>query len=93
MTPQLYINYKLKSVDHLPWRTLIYRFLNTIIDDLFAFLVTMPWLKRLACFRDGKQFINNYRLNLLNIHISKTNLQDGLFKNTAPRQPKHVDER
>jgi len=27
MTPQLYINYKLKSVDHLPWRTLIYRFI------------------------------------------------------------------
>lgn len=25
MTPQLYINYKLKSVDHLPWRALIYR--------------------------------------------------------------------
>lgn len=27
MTPQLYINYKLKSVDHLPWKTLIYRFI------------------------------------------------------------------
>jgi len=25
MTPQLYINYKLKSVEHLPWRTLIYK--------------------------------------------------------------------
>ena len=53
MTPQLYINYKLKSVEHLPWRTLIYKFLNTIIDDLFAFVITMPWMKRLSCFRDG----------------------------------------
>lgn len=26
MTPQLYINYKLKSVEHLPWRTMIYNF-------------------------------------------------------------------
>ena len=56
MTPQLYINYKLKSVAHLPWRMMIYKFLNTIIDDLFAFIITMPWLKRLSCFRDG--FLN-----------------------------------
>ena len=53
MTPQLYINYKLKSVEHLPWRTMIYKFLNTIVDDLFAFVISMPWLKRLSCFRDG----------------------------------------
>ena len=57
MTPQLYINYKLKSVEHLPWRTMIYKFLNTIIDDLFAFVITMPWLKRLSCFRDGNIFL------------------------------------
>lgn len=56
MTPQLYINYKLKSVAHLPWRMLIYRFLTTIIDDMFAFLVTMPWLRRLSCFRDGNGY-------------------------------------
>ena len=42
MTPQLYINYKLKSVAHLPWRQMTYKFLNTIIDDLFAFVIKMP---------------------------------------------------
>lgn len=26
MTPQLFINYKLKSVEYLPWKALIYRF-------------------------------------------------------------------
>ncbi|EGR29863.1 hypothetical protein IMG5_147060 [Ichthyophthirius multifiliis] len=57
MTPQLYINYKLKSVEHLPWRTMIYKFLNTIVDDLFAFVITMPLLKRLSCFRDDVIFI------------------------------------
>lgn len=31
--PQLYINYKLKSVSHLPWRTMVYKALNTFIDD------------------------------------------------------------
>jgi len=31
MTPQLFINYKLKSVAHLPWKTFVYKFLNTIV--------------------------------------------------------------
>jgi hypothetical protein len=53
MLPQLFINYRLKSVAHLSWRAMIYRSLNTFIDDLFAFLVPMPLLHRLACFRDG----------------------------------------
>lgn len=54
MTPQLYINYKLKSVDHLPWKTLIYRFISTIIDDIFVFMIDLPWLQRMFSFRDGK---------------------------------------
>ena len=41
MTPQLFLNYKLKSVAHLPWRVLCYRFINTFIDDLFAFIIRM----------------------------------------------------
>jgi len=52
MCPQLYLNYKLKSVAHLPWRMLTYKALNTFIDDLFSFLITMPTLHRLSCFRD-----------------------------------------
>lgn len=36
---------------------MIYKFLNTIIDDLFAFIITMPWLKRLSCFRDDIIFL------------------------------------
>jgi len=42
MTPQLFINYKLKSVAHLPWRMLTYKALNTFIDDMFAFIIKMP---------------------------------------------------
>ncbi|KAL5267468.1 hypothetical protein ACHWQZ_G004485 [Mnemiopsis leidyi] len=52
MTPQLFINYKMKSVAHLPWRMLTYKALNTFIDDLFAFVIKMPTLYRLGCFRD-----------------------------------------
>jgi hypothetical protein len=31
-----------------------YKFLNTIIDDPFAFVVKMPPLHRLSVFRDGE---------------------------------------
>jgi len=56
MTPQLFINYKMKSVAHLPWRTLVYKALNTFIDDLFAFIIRMPTMHRVACFRDDIVF-------------------------------------
>lgn len=35
MTPQLYINYKLKSVAHMPWKTFMYKALNTFIGIVF----------------------------------------------------------
>ncbi|KAL6786103.1 hypothetical protein ACKKBG_A01415 [Auxenochlorella protothecoides x Auxenochlorella symbiontica] len=57
MCPQLYLNYKLKSVAHLPWRQMSYKFLNTIIDDLFAFVIKMPLLHRLSVFRDDVVFL------------------------------------
>ena len=57
MSQQLYLNYKLKSVAHLPWRQMSYKFLNTIIDDLFAFVIKMPTLHRLSVFRDDLVFL------------------------------------
>ena len=56
MTPQLFMNYKLKSVAHLPWKFMIYRALNTFIDDLFAFIIRMPTMHRVSCFRDDVVF-------------------------------------
>ncbi|ORX88419.1 cleft lip and palate transmembrane 1 [Basidiobolus meristosporus CBS 931.73] len=56
MTPQLFINYKLKSVAHMPWKAFMYKALNTFIDDLFAFVIKMPTLHRLACLRDDVIF-------------------------------------
>ncbi|KAF7545007.1 hypothetical protein G7Z17_g9509 [Cylindrodendrum hubeiense] len=52
MIPSLYINYRLKSVAHMPARAMMYKFLNTFIDDLFAFTIKMPFLHRLSTFRD-----------------------------------------
>lgn len=56
MTPQLYINYKLKSVEHLPWRALTYKAMNTFVDDVAALLIDMPMMHRLSCFRDDVIF-------------------------------------
>jgi len=57
MLPQLFVNYKLKSVAHLPWRALMYKAFNTFIDDIFAFIITMPTAHRVACFRDDLVFL------------------------------------
>lgn len=56
MVPSLYINYRLKSVAHMPARAMMYKFLNTFIDDLFAFTIKMPLLHRLATLRDDVIF-------------------------------------
>lgn len=40
----------------MPGRALMYKFLNTFIDDLFAFTVKMPWLYRLGTLRDDVIF-------------------------------------
>jgi len=56
MTPQLFINYKLKSTAHMPWKTFMYKALNTFVDDLFAFIIKMPTMHRLSCLRDDLVF-------------------------------------
>ncbi|EJT97514.1 cleft lip and palate transmembrane 1 [Dacryopinax primogenitus] len=57
LIPQLIINYKLKSVAHMPMKAMIYKTLGTVVDDFFAFCIKMPWLHRLACFRDDVVFL------------------------------------
>ena len=57
MTPQIYINYKMKSVEHMPIKALAYKFLNTIIDDIFAFALDTPTLHRISVFKDDIIFV------------------------------------
>eukprot|EP00929_Paragymnodinium_shiwhaense_P089274 TRINITY_DN49447_c0_g1_i1.p1 TRINITY_DN49447_c0_g1~~TRINITY_DN49447_c0_g1_i1.p1 ORF type:complete len:763 (+),score=145.37 TRINITY_DN49447_c0_g1_i1:113-2401(+) len=46
MMPQIFVNYKLKSVAHMPWRVLIYKFFNTFIDDVFAFFIMSDYMTK-----------------------------------------------
>jgi len=57
MTPQLYINYRLRSVAALNWPALMYRTIGTFIDDLFAFVIRAPAMHRLSVFRDDAIFV------------------------------------
>jgi hypothetical protein len=41
----------------MPGKALFYKFLNTIIDDLFSFIITMPTMHRISCFRDDVIFL------------------------------------
>merc|ERR1719229_2080406 len=74
MTPQLFINYKLKSVAHLPWRMMTYKALNTFIDDIFAFVIKMPTMYRIGCFRDDIVFfIFLYQRYIYRVDHSRVN--------------------
>lgn len=55
--PQLYVNYKLKSVAAMNWKSMSYKFLGTIVDDLAVFLIKSPTLHKIAVFRDDVVFV------------------------------------
>merc|ERR1712241_439586 len=78
MTPQVFINYKHKSVAFLPWRRFVYRAISTFIDDLFAMIIRMPTMHRLSCFRDDIVFIIYlYQRWLYPVDKSRTFDEDG----------------
>uniref|UniRef100_A0A3Q3WVD0 CLPTM1 regulator of GABA type A receptor forward trafficking n=1 Tax=Mola mola TaxID=94237 RepID=A0A3Q3WVD0_MOLML len=89
MTPQLFINYKMKSVAHLPWRMLTYKALNTFIDDLFAFVIKMPMMYRIGCLRDDVVFFIYlyqrwiYRVDPNRVNEFGTSGVDPIQNNTA----------
>ncbi|XP_047126196.1 lipid scramblase CLPTM1L [Hydra vulgaris] len=86
MLPQLFLNYKLKSVAHLPWRAFMYKAFNTFIDDIFAFIIVMPTAHRLACFRDDAVFlVYLYQKWLYPVDKSRTNEFGMVFDDSAKK--------
>ena len=57
LCPQLYINYRLKSVAHMPVKVFMYKLFNTFVDDVFAFLIEMPLKHKLMTLRDDIVFV------------------------------------
>jgi len=92
MTPQLFINYRMKSVAYLPWKRFIYRAINTFIDDLFSFIIKMPTMHRMSCFRDDIVFI----IYLYQRHIypvDKERMFDEDFQDTADGSDGKVEDK
>ncbi|KAJ8415749.1 hypothetical protein AAFF_G00403060 [Aldrovandia affinis] len=91
MLPQLFVNYKLKSVAHLPWKAFMYKAFNTFIDDIFAFIITMPTSHRLACFRDDVVFlIYLYQRWLYPVDKTRAN-EYGVSYSDKPKGKAHKD--
>ncbi|KAL7743914.1 hypothetical protein ACLKA6_003136 [Drosophila palustris] len=85
MLPQLFVNYKLKSVAALPWRAFMYKAFNTFIDDFFAFLITMPTAHRVACLRDDIVFVI-YLYQRWLYPVDKTRLDTGVAIAETPAE-------
>ncbi|KAB5530737.1 hypothetical protein PHYPO_G00132840 [Pangasianodon hypophthalmus] len=91
MLPQLFVNYKLKSVAHLPWKAFMYKAFNTFIDDVFAFIITMPTSHRLACFRDDAVFII-YLYQRWLYPVDKTRVNEyGVSYDEEPKRKSHKE--
>ena len=69
----------------MPSKALFYRFLNTIIDDLFSFIITMPTLHRISCFRDDVIFFI-YLYQRYHYRVDKTRGPYG-SKEEPPKEP------
>jgi hypothetical protein len=66
---------------------MVYKSLNTFIDDLFAFIIKMPFLHRIACFRDDIIFfIYLYQRWIYPIDLSRTNE----YGQEAPQQASSI---
>ena len=58
----------------MPGKTMMYKTLNTFIDDLFAFTIKMPMLHRLATLRDDVIFfIYLYQSYAYKVDYSRVN--------------------
>ncbi|XP_048510209.1 cleft lip and palate transmembrane protein 1-like protein isoform X2 [Athalia rosae] len=92
MLPQLFVNYKLKSVAHLPWRAFMYKAFNTFIDDIFAFIISMPTAHRVACFRDDAVFLV-YLYQRWLYPVDKSRRDDAVSMDETPTEHDKYDKK
>ena len=57
MLPQLYVNYKLKTVAGMSRSALVYKVITTFIDDLYSYISELPLMYKIACLRDDVVFV------------------------------------
>jgi len=88
MMPQIFINYKLKSVAHMPWRVLMYKFFNTFIDDVYAFVIAadqMTGKHRYMTLRDDVVFfIFLYQRQIYKVDTNRPDEFGHVYTKPAP---------
>ena len=52
LTPQLFINYQMKSVKSIDWKKFWYKWFNSLVKIVWLMLMPMPNLYRFAQFRE-----------------------------------------
>jgi len=101
LCPQLYVNFKLKSVAHLPWKVFMYKIFNTFVDDVFAFMIQMPLKHKLMTLRDDFVFIiflvqaymyrvDKSRINEFGYAYNDNVAVDGLIASSQEQQHQEV---
>uniref|UniRef100_A0AAQ4QG48 Lipid scramblase CLPTM1L n=1 Tax=Gasterosteus aculeatus aculeatus TaxID=481459 RepID=A0AAQ4QG48_GASAC len=91
MLPQLFVNYKVRFilVDYFDF--FFCQAFNTFIDDVFAFIITMPTSHRLACFRDDVVFLI-YLYQRWLYPVDKTRINEyGVSYDEKPKRKTHKD--
>eukprot|EP00816_Leptocylindrus_hargravesii_P011129 CAMPEP_0196823128 /NCGR_PEP_ID=MMETSP1362-20130617/86236_1 /TAXON_ID=163516 /ORGANISM="Leptocylindrus danicus, Strain CCMP1856" /LENGTH=542 /DNA_ID=CAMNT_0042202897 /DNA_START=409 /DNA_END=2037 /DNA_ORIENTATION=+ len=88
LCPQLYINYRLKSVAHMPWKVFVYKIFNTFIDDVFAFLIEMPLKHKIMTLRDDVVFaMFLYQAYIYRVDKSRPNEYGFIYEKKAEEIP------
>ncbi|KAF7708634.1 hypothetical protein HF521_017691 [Silurus meridionalis] len=90
MVPQLFVNYKMKSVAQLPMSVLLYKGLNTFISDIFSGVLSTPGPHPLACFRDDVIFLI-YLYQRRIYHVNKSRGRDYASHRKKPKGKSHED--
>jgi len=90
MLPQIFINYRLQSVAHMPWRVLMYKFFNTFIDDVFAFFIMsdhMTQKHRFMTLRDDVVFfVFLYQRHIYKVDHSRADEYGFVYADGDPKQ-------
>ena len=65
----------------------MYKAFNTFIDDLFAFIITMPTAHRVACFRDDIVFlVYLYQRYLYPVDKTRIDMSGGMIEEETSDQ-------
>lgn len=75
LCPQLYVNYRMKSVAHLPAKVFLYKIFNTFVDDVFAFMIQSPLKHKLMTLRDDIVFVG-FLIQIWLYKVDKTRVNE-----------------